>query len=75
MGPLLFFIYINDITDNLTGMARLSADDTSLSFSPTNLAVIEEVVNNDYNLEIKYDTNVLEIVDSQTLRSNFVVKK
>ena len=56
-------------------MARLSADDTSLSFSSTNLAVIEEVVNNDFNLEIKYDTNVLEIVDSQTLRSNFVVKK
>ena len=95
LGPLLFLIYINDITDNLTGMARLFADDTSLSFSSTNLAVIERVVNNDlftlkewatkwlitfhpqktevmlisnifndYNLEIKFDTNVLKIVDA-----------
>ena len=47
LGPLLFLIYINDITDNLTGMARLFTDDTSLSFSSTNLAVIERVVNND----------------------------
>ena len=71
-------------------------DDTSLSFSSTNLAVIERVVNNDlfnlkematkwlitfhpqktevmlisnifndYDLEIKFDTNVLKIVDAQ----------
>ena len=46
LGPLLIFIYINDITDKLTGMAGLFADDTSLSFSSTNLAVIERVVNN-----------------------------
>ena len=47
LGPLLFLIYLNDITDNLTGMARLFADDTSLSLSSTNLAVIERVVNDD----------------------------
>ena len=47
LGPLLFLIYIIDITDNLTGMARLFVDDTSLSFSSTNLAVIERVLNND----------------------------
>ena len=46
LDPLLFLIYINDITDNLTGMARLFANYTSLSFSSTNLAVIERVVNN-----------------------------
>ena len=80
----------------LTDMARLFADDTSLSFSSTILAVIERVVNhdlftlkewatkwlitfhpqktevmlisnifNDYNLEIKSDTNVLKIVDAR----------
>ena len=29
-GPLLFLIYINDLSDNLTSNAKLFADDTSL---------------------------------------------
>ena len=29
LDPLLFLIYINDISDDLTSMARLFADDTS----------------------------------------------
>jgi hypothetical protein len=37
LGPLLFLLYINDITDNLGNLARLFADDTSLSFSGQNL--------------------------------------
>ena len=47
LGPLLFLIYINDISDDLTGMARLFADDTSLSFSSSSMAEIEFVLNND----------------------------
>ena len=31
LGPLSFFIYINDIADKLLGKTRLYADDTSLS--------------------------------------------
>ena len=27
LGPLLFLIYINDLSDNLTSNAKLSADD------------------------------------------------
>ena len=49
LGPLLFLIYINDISDDLTGMARLFADDTSLSFSSASMADIEFLLNN--NLE------------------------
>ena len=36
LGPLLFLLYINDITDNLGNLARLFADDTSLSYSGEN---------------------------------------
>ena len=43
----MFLIYINDIYDDLTGMARLFADDTSLSFSSISMAEIEFVLNND----------------------------
>ena len=30
LGPLQFFIYINDITDGLTSMCKILTDDTSL---------------------------------------------
>ena len=40
LGPLFFLIYINDLADYLHGMARLFANDTSLSFSSNNLAFI-----------------------------------
>ena len=31
LGPLLFLFYINDIADTIAGVARLLADDKSLS--------------------------------------------
>ena len=47
LGPLLFLIYINDISDDLTGLARLSANDASLSYSPTDKHQIEIILNED----------------------------
>ena len=47
LGPLLILIYINELADYLHGMARLFADDTSLSFSSNNLAFIEHILNSD----------------------------
>ena len=47
LGPLLFLIYINDISDELTGLARLFADDTSLSFSSPDVRYITRVLNHD----------------------------
>ena len=47
LGPLLFLIYINDIVDELTGKARLYAHDTSLSYSSSDLAEIQILLNDD----------------------------
>ena len=47
LGPSLFLIYINDISDDLTGLARLFADDTSLSYSSADLHQIEIILNED----------------------------
>ena len=44
---MLFLIYINDISEDLTGMTRLFADDTALIFSAVNIFEIEKVLNED----------------------------
>ena len=95
LGPLFILIYINDLADYLHGMAKMFADDTSLSFSSNNLAFIEHILNtdliklkewakkwlikfnplktevmvisnihNDYDTELRYDENVLKIVEN-----------
>jgi hypothetical protein len=44
---LLFLLYINDITDNLGNLARLFADDTSLSNFCRNYDIMKSDINND----------------------------
>jgi hypothetical protein len=46
-GSLLFLFYINDITDNLGNLARLFADDTSLSYFGRNYDIMKSDINND----------------------------
>jgi hypothetical protein len=41
LGPLLFILYINDITEDIQSLSRLFADDTSLSYSSSNINEIE----------------------------------
>ena len=45
LGPMLFSIYINDISETLTGIGQLFADDTSLSFSSADPVEIERILN------------------------------
>jgi hypothetical protein len=45
LGPLLFILYINDITEDIQSLSRLFADDTSLSYSSSNINEIEERLN------------------------------
>ena len=49
LGPMLFLIYINDISEALTGIARLFADDTSLSHSSADPVELESILNQDLN--------------------------
>jgi hypothetical protein len=46
LGPLLFLLYINDITDNLGNLARLFADDTPLSYSGKNFDLMKNYMYN-----------------------------
>lgn len=47
LGPLLFLIYINDISDKLTCFTRLYADDSSLLSTSKDIHYIENEMNND----------------------------
>ena len=47
LGPLLFILYINDITEDIQSLSLLFPDDTSLSYSSSNINEIEQRLNSD----------------------------
>ena len=47
LKPLLFILYINDITEDIQSLSRLFADNTSLSYSSSNINEIEQRLNSD----------------------------
>ena len=47
LGFFLFLLYINDIADDLESLARVFADDASLSYSSTSTINIETKINHD----------------------------
>lgn len=50
LGPLLFLIYVNDISESMLSLTRLFADDSSLFYSASSIADIEGIIN--YDLQI-----------------------
>ena len=49
LGPLLFLIYVNAVSDKMLSMCRLFADDNSLQYSSNNIAEMECSINQDLN--------------------------
>ena len=47
LGPLLFLVYVNEISDNLLSISRLFADDASLACTATQVADIDGILNHD----------------------------
>ncbi len=50
LGPLLFLIYVNDLTDNLLSITRLFADDSCLSSTSNNDNDLEGIINCDLQI-------------------------
>ena len=44
LGPLLFLIYVNDVSENMISLCRLFADDNSLQSSSYNVATILNIL-------------------------------
>ena len=47
LDPLLFLIYVNDISENLLSISRLFADDTALACSAASVQDIQGILNHD----------------------------
>ena len=47
LWPMLFLIYVNDISESLLSLTRLFADDSSLFYSASNIQDIDGIINND----------------------------
>ena len=54
LGPLLFLVYINDISESLLCLTRLFADDSSLFYSAANIKDIEGIINHDLRMLVSW---------------------
>ena len=49
LGPLMFLIFINDITDEIVDLGRLFADDTSIGHIAQDESTLKNMINTDLN--------------------------
>ena len=47
LGPLLFLVYVNAITQNILSTARLFPDDTALAYTTSNIDDLQSIINHD----------------------------
>ena len=55
LGPLLFSIYVNDISESLLSLTRLFADDSSLFYTVSSLVDTEGIINHDFRLLVVWE--------------------
>ena len=66
LGPLLFLIYVNDLSNSTTISPRLFADDTSLVLSSPSIPSLRQTCNNELcNLKSWCDANYLQVNPSK----------
>ena len=49
LGPLLFLVFINDIAEDMLGLSRLFADDTSIGHTALDESTLKNMINIDLN--------------------------
>ena len=54
LGPLLFLVYVNDISESLLSLTRLYADDSSLFYSAASIIDIEGIINHDLRILVRW---------------------
>ena len=54
LGPLLFLIFVNDISDSLLSLTRLFADDSSLLCSAASIPDTEGIINHDLRILVAW---------------------
>ena len=54
LGPLLFLIYINDLTDNISSNIKLFADDSTLFIKVTDLVTSHRLLTEDLDTITKW---------------------
>ena len=57
IGPLMFFIFINDI--EIVGLGRLFADDTSIGYIAQDESTLRNMINTDLNYINKLSKQVV----------------
>ena len=68
LGPLMFLIFINDITDEIVGLGRLFADDMSIGHIAQDESTLRNMINTDLNhLKNVAEKNILILVEKKKI--------